>query len=256
VLNLDNPNQAMACGGLDIWGHDPFVPRRYAEFMAATQGQDPAAVTQDVCFQYPSPLFGAMLRCRFLAAPETDGQTRIRDLGTPAPLCRVVRSYRVLSGRTAVLAAVTADGFDPATEVILEQEPDPGPASLPAAGAGPDAVTVTDAGTDHLEIEADLGAAGILVLTEGYSRGWRARALAGSSQDRYTVLAANYVLRAIPLAAGRHRIRLDYVSRGFAVGRWISLVSAAAWLAVMAATWPGHRTSVRGTGEAGPSAQS
>ena len=51
-----------------------------------------------------------------------------------------------------------------------------------------------------------------------------------SSQRRYEVMPANYVLRAIPLSAGHHRIRLEYLPAGFVVGKWISLVSCAAYL--------------------------
>ncbi len=42
-----------------------------------------------------------------------------------------------------------------------------------------------------------------------------------------SVMPADYVLRAIPLQAGDHRIRLEYRPIAFVIGKWTSLV---AWL--------------------------
>jgi len=41
------------------------------------------------------------------------------------------------------------------------------------------------------------------------------------------VLPADYVLRAVPLSAGHHLLRMEYVPRGFSAG---IVVSAMAWL--------------------------
>jgi uncharacterized membrane protein YfhO len=113
--------------------------------------------------------------------------------------------------------------------VILEQEPSIKPAGLSPPGWA----KVVESSTDALTIEAELSAAAILLVTDAYSSHWRARAMSGSSQQDYTVMPANYCLRAIPLAAGRHRIRLEYRPAGFLIGRWVSLAAVGAYLAAL-----------------------
>ena len=49
-------------------------------------------------------------------------------------------------------------------------------------------------------------------------------------------MPADYTLRAIPLSAGHHAILMEYVPKGFRIGRWISIVSAAAYLVALALT--------------------
>ena len=43
------------------------------------------------------------------------------------------------------------------------------------------------------------------------------------------MLPADYVLRAIPLEAGDHSIRLEYRSPAFTIGKWVSLLSLIAY---------------------------
>ncbi len=46
VLLPPNPNSGMMTGSQDLWGFDPGVLKRYAEFMTFTQGRDPDTATQ------------------------------------------------------------------------------------------------------------------------------------------------------------------------------------------------------------------
>jgi len=84
---------------------------------------------------------------------------------------------------------------------------------------------VIDSSSDHLTVEADLPGPAILLITDTYSDGWNARALPGSSQQEYVVMPANYILRAIPLSRGYHRIRIEYKPLTFQIGKWISMGS-------------------------------
>ena len=88
-------------------------------------------------------------------------------------------------------------------------------------------VKLLESSTDCLNIEADTGAPALLLITDAYSRGWRALALPGSAQARYEVMPANYCLRVIPLAAGHHLLRVEYSPLGFRIGKVVSI--AARW---------------------------
>jgi hypothetical protein len=151
-----------------------------------------------------------------------------------APLGRVelIGAYRVRTGRDAVLGAMGDSSFDPRREVILEREPQPAPVSAPSQGHA----SVVRQGTDWLEVEADVASPSILLITDAWSPAWRARPLEGSGAGAYEVMPADYALRAVPLAAGRHRLRLEYAPSGFRIGL---AVSALAWLA-----WAGAAAAV------------
>lgn len=85
-----------------------------------------------------------------------------------------------------------------------------------------------------MTIVADVEAPSILLVTDGYSRAWRATGLEGGSQNRYAVVPANYALRAVPLGAGHHRLRLEYRPTAFVVGAWISALATIAYAGVLA----------------------
>jgi hypothetical protein len=158
----------------------------------------------------------------------TRSQAAVLRLGEPVPRALLVEAATVVSDRDHMLGALLRPDFDPRRRVLLETAPEPPPE--PAAGV-PGHVRVTAADTDTLDFEVDTPRAALLLVTDSYARGWRAVPLGPSPQGRYDVLPANLSLRAIPLAAGRHRLRMEYAPRGFLVGRVISLLALALWLA-------------------------
>jgi hypothetical protein len=218
-LCIRNPNLAMWLQKEDIWGYAPLALKRYAEFMAFTQGQSPEEATQYVHFSRPHPLY-TMLRCRFIFFPATVGDRVLQAVPVMLHL-QLIQSYRVISGRDAILQAMNTPSFDPRTEVILEGEPSPSPVRSTETGLA----RIVDSSCNQLTIEADLPQPAILLVTDAYSNGWRARPLSGSVQQEYRVMPADYILRAIPLAGGHHHFRLEYRPTAFQLGTWISTVS-------------------------------
>jgi hypothetical protein len=220
------PNIALWLGKEDVWGYAPLTLKRYTEFMAFTQGQSLEGVDQYVEFSRFHPLY-SMLRWRyaFLASKEGD---RILSGNAIMPHLQLVQDYRVMSGRDEILQAMDSPSFDPRQQVILETEPHP--VSQPFAEKG--TVSLVDSSANQLTVEADLPHPAILLITDAYSNGWRARPLDGSVQHAYDVLPANYVLRAIPLSQGHHHIRIEYVPVGFQVGKWLSTAAIFAFVLV------------------------
>jgi uncharacterized membrane protein YfhO len=76
---------------------------------------------------------------------------------------------------------------------------------------------------------------GMLLITDAYSRFWKATPLRGSCQPRYSVVPADYALIGIPVCAGRHRIMLTYCPPWFYLGSAISVVALGAYLLVLVA---------------------
>jgi hypothetical protein len=231
VQNLLEPNNGFLLGAPDIWGNDPGLPKRYAEFMAFSQGADPDHATQNVTFRAPSPLY-ALLRLRYVFNRTADG---FHAYPMPGGLDRIqlVSDYRILNHRDGIFAALAATGFDPRRTVLLESPPAPRPAAA-AAGAG--SCRIVASSPDAVSVEADVVSPALLLVTDGYSRDWHAYALPGSSQREYRVMPADYVLRATPLGAGHHRIEFRYEPTGLHPGIALSVAAWVAWAVALA--WP------------------
>ncbi len=231
VLLPPNPNSGMMTGSQDLWGFDPGVLKRYAEFMTFTQGRDPDTATQYLDFSHIHPLF-KMLRHRFVLFSE-GGKQGLEEIPSTLSRLELIQDWVLLPQRDRIFAAMNHPAFDPRQQIILETTPDPAPVKGKPKGTA----TITEAGTDYLMVEANLPAPAILLITDNYSSGWRAVALAGSAQEHYDLLPANYILRAVPLSAGNHRLRIEYAPLGYRAGRWISLVSLMFFAGMAAWNW-------------------
>ena len=218
------PNIAMGLGREDVWGYAPLALKRYAEFMAFTQGQSPDAANQYLDFSQFHPLH-AMLRWRYAFIAAKDGD-HILTAKSVMPHLQLIQEYHVIQGRDEIFQAMASPNFNPQQQVILETDPTPAPTSFAEKGTA----SVIDSSAGQLTIEADLPHPAILLITDAYSNGWHARPLESNAQNAYQVLPGNYVLQAVPLAAGHHRIQLEYLPAAYQKGKWISLVSIAGFL--------------------------
>jgi len=236
---LEFPNTAMLYNFDDLYGYDPVTLKRYSDLIAITQDVDPDRtnfVTQIARVKYPQ-LF-QMLRCHDIfyiqEGQNPDGSrargAAIMQVPDPMPELQLVSRYVVAPSRDEVAAAIRQPSFNPRQLVVLESQPDPAPPPARPAAA-PGWADVVGRSTDWLEIKAELSAPAILLVTDAYSKAWRARPLEENGpQPAYTVMPANYALRAIPLAAGKHHFILEYVPIGFTIGKWISIASILAWI--------------------------
>ena len=226
VLDMTNPDAAMAGGYRNIWGYAPDLTRRYGEFMAFTQDMNPDEATPYVNFKRLDPLY-RMLRLKYAFVPGEKG-IQVVESPDPLPHAFLVSKYRVIKNRDAMFAAMREPSFDPRTEVLLEEEPEPRP-----EGGSPDGkVSLIDDRPDSLTLEVNTAQAAILVVTDAYARSWKASSSGGEGRPAFDLSAANYTIMAVPLPAGSHRLRIDYSPPGFATGFAISLATLAGALLV------------------------
>jgi hypothetical protein len=221
ILYLDNPNSVMSVGIQNILGHNPGVLRRYAEFIAFTQGDDPNEANEYLNISQINPLF-RILRCRYVFL-QKDNTINVLDSGPPMPRLLLLEDWLLITKRNDIFMEMQKPTFDPHKTVILEKRPNP----LPVESSTQGSVKIIDSSTDHLTIEAELPYPKILLITDNYSKGWRLKAQVGSIQKKYEILPANYILLALPLSQGYHRFRLEYLPLEFQIGKavsWISLV--------------------------------
>jgi hypothetical protein len=231
VLNPPYANSGMSTGTYDVDGYDAMILQRYAEltFYAAGQNPDnPAACVTFLKFTI-DPLikrFYQVLRCRFIFYPAEKG-VRIITIDRPLERLNLLTDYRIIKDRDAIFKAMSDPSFDPAKTVILESEP----ACKPAGSVPTGSMNIIDESTDHFTIEGRIDTPAVLLVTDSYHPHWSAVALQGSDQSKYDVLPADYALRAVPLAAGTHRFRMEYRPPLFYIGLWVSLLSLFAYLA-------------------------
>jgi hypothetical protein len=222
-----NPDSAMTAGAFDISGDDPSGLLRYNRFLdfAAGLGFDSVSLDFPTRKNYDTNVC-RLLRCRYLFSDDESSHTEVKDV---LPQLLLVGRFRVMTNFHEIFSTLTNADFNPRQEVILENPPDP----LPQPAREKGTVKLLDSSTDSLTIEADTGAPALLLITDSYSSSWRALAQPGSAQARYEVMPADYCLRAIPLAAGHHLLRVEYSPLGFRIGKVVSLVALAAFVVLL-----------------------
>ncbi|MDR0352262.1 MAG: hypothetical protein LBI02_02520 [Opitutaceae bacterium] len=229
TLNMLNPESAIELKSEGIWGYDPFVLKRYAEFVHYANGLSPDRANQNIPkWEWRVPPMLAMLRGRLAFVPENN-TIRVVPMQDPLPRFYVVANHRVLKNRDEIFAEMTKPGFNPRNEVLLEAPP----VLAPDPGAGQYSIRLLNRSTDHWTLEVSTQFSAFLVMTDAYSKDWRVRSLpdpanptlSSSVQVSYELLPAYHALRAIPLAPGQHRIRIEYAPGGLASGAKLTLAS-------------------------------
>jgi hypothetical protein len=147
----------------------------------------------------------------------------------PRSLPRAFVTYRALPAPpTAELLRRLADpDFDPLVQSYVEG--DPGIAAGDATTPRGSPVTITRDEETAVEVQADLVAPGLLVLSDAYGGGWRARV----DGEETPLLPANHLYRGVRVPQGSHRVSFEYQAPGLAAGAGSSLIGllALAWLA-------------------------
>jgi hypothetical protein len=164
-----------------------------------------------------------------------DGQdARVYRIEGALPRAWLVAGQQVVGGGAEALATVTRPGFD-ARRVAVTEERLPGlraDGREPAAGAG--TASIVSYGDDRVVVRARAQRSGLLVLNDTQYPGWRATVDGRPAP----VKRVDYVLRGIPLPAGRHTVELRYEPLTWRIG---CLVSVFATIGLAAAAALGLR---------------
>jgi hypothetical protein len=146
---------------------------------------------------------------------------------------RGVRTYRVVDAlphawavHEAVIAAsdeetwaiLNAPDFNPTQRVILPHEPD---IVLPGGDTAGSRVEVIEYTPTRISLQVDMADNGLLVLSDMDYPGWQARV---DSQPA-PIYRANYLLRAVPVERGQHKVEVYYDPLLFKVGLAITILT-------------------------------
>lgn len=199
------PNAAMVYSLRDVLGYDSLYLADYRELMGQLEGHDPSPPTNG----------------NMLLADEAR-----RDLLGPLGV-RYLLSKKPLAGRDLRLVR---DGLVKIYEVLpASSRAWLADSSFTPATAGTAEISADD--IDHVRVEANLPAAGYLVLADGFYPGWQAYA----AGREVTIARARKVFRAVWLPAGNQTVDFYYRPAAFKVGLFAFLVAiaiVAAWSAI------------------------
>jgi hypothetical protein len=134
------------------------------------------------------------------------------------PHAWVVHEAVVAANDEETWAILNAPDFDPARRVVLPQEPD---IALPGGDTTGSRMEVVEYTPTRMSLQADLVDNGLLVLSDIYYPGWQA-SVDGQPAPIYR---ANYLLRAVPVESGQHRVEVYYDPPLFKVGLAITVLT-------------------------------
>ncbi len=143
---------------------------------------------------------------------------KIYRVRKPWPHAWVVHKAVVVAGEEETWAILNAPDFDPARVVILPHEPG---IALPGEDTAGSKVSIIEYTPTRISLQADPVDNGLLVVSDIYYPGWRAR-VDGRPAPVYR---ANYLLRAVPVEAGKHRVEIYYDPPLFKIGLAITLLT-------------------------------
>jgi len=212
VWNLGRDNNLLPSQVRDFWGYDPASLRRYVELFARTKGANATESLNEVWFDTYHPSF-ALAGCRFLV-DSSNADVKPKVLPNPLPRLSFPREVRIVENAEERIALVLDATFDPRQSLILESEP----AYAPDGSAIEAVATIADESTDHLVVEVSTPRECVMLMTDAFANDWRVTPDRVGPQTSYTIQPANHAFRAIPLAAGSHRIRLEYRPPAFGYG--------------------------------------
>ena len=222
-----NNDRAMVLGIPSIWGDDPLLSKRLQAFMAfRPNAATTPATAPDTQVLNLTPVKMALTRLVFFLSQGLD-EIKISPSPTPRfPRITLIGGFYKANDVKEALEILSQPSFNPQSEVVLEGTPDP----LPVENGGKGRMTLKNHTSDWLELTVETDKPQILLMTDNYARGWKAAAYPDSVQKSYAVLPGDVFARAIPLSAGNHHFDLVYDAPGFALGKWISLITLIGYL--------------------------
>jgi len=241
-------------GSFRILPREEFMSNRYAGFAIASVGGAHAAkprLVQDLLeYQgWTHPNWLALLNVRFDVTrgvfdsipglrPVHQGSGTVFEAPHWLPRATVVGEYRVVSPPRAILDSIARAAHDPARVTLLEM--DPGLTLGPVAGAR---ASITRYGLNDVTVEVETPGPALLRLADLWYPDW----VATVDGRPVEILKADYLLRAVAVPAGKHRVEFRFASPAMRQGLVLSGASLLVTLGLLGAGLLRRRSSATGT---------
>jgi len=158
--------------------------------------------------------------------PAQDGRPGLYRSRTALPRAFVVHEVRAVSEQQALEAL-----RDPETEfgsVAFVEVPDGG-VELSTESCEGSTATIVEQRLSRMTLEVEACGAGLLVVTDSWAPGWRAR-IDGADVP---MLRTDYLFRGVPVTGGRQRVEVRYLPGSFVAGLVVSLGALASAVGVL-----------------------
>jgi hypothetical protein len=243
----------MPFGIEDINGFNSLQPRRYTDYVFGTGEEDVSYgnLKDRKLLRAESPILSS-LNVRYLLVPralsprlganfeqvyESD-EVRVYENHDVYPRAYFTDAWQASSDTPAVLAAVTADGFDGRRRALLEQVR--GPLPPPPGPSDPASVTLGAWGATTQRLTATTAVPRVLLTSEMYFPGWEATI----DGQPVPILRANYIFRAVVVPAGTHQIEFRYRPGSLRLGATVTALALA--VAALLISWRRARATPAG----------
>jgi hypothetical protein len=142
----------------------------------------------------------------------------IQQVSEPLPRAYFVSQVYYAKNEAEVISRITSPDFDYHREVIIMGDKAETKAEAEEESG---TVNVIIAGASRVSLTVEVPAAGFVVLTDTFYRGWQATVDGQPAQ----IWPANLAFRAVGVEAGTHEIVFEYRPRSFIIGLWTSIVT-------------------------------
>lgn len=214
-------------------GYDPIALKTYVDFLAyALQGKPLDEARERYLFETSNVFPWQPLNPRFLellqvvgivSSPSPDAAPVLRQSAVRTPHAWFVSRAESGEDEKSAYQRLLDPTFDASTTVLLD-----GP--LPPMGAGRPAVVESIEYTAEAQTwRVQTDHPGVLVVKDAWYPGWQARI----DGDAVPIQRAYWLLRAVAVPAGDHRVTFRYKPRSLAVGIGLTAVSGVAWLLLL-----------------------
>jgi hypothetical protein len=143
-----------------------------------------------------------------------DGEIKIYEDPKALPRAWIVPQAKVLKTKEEIFKELKNPGFDPRKVVIVEEK-----VKWKKGGSFNSQIpTIITYQPERIVIDAELHEDGFLVLSDSWDPGWKVFV----NGKRRKILRANYIMRAVYLEKGKHRVEFLYDPFCFKLGLYIS----------------------------------
>ncbi|MBA3261565.1 MAG: YfhO family protein [Thermoleophilaceae bacterium] len=245
-----SPNVAMRYGLYDARGYDFPFEERYAELWRRVIAQSPDcnyAFCPESAGRSPRALQAlGLLGVTDLLQNRRDPPLRGFEVAYDGPDARVYRNPSALPraflvdrqvvapSAEAARDAVTAANF-PARSVAVTEKRIPGiPEGTAASAAG--SARISSYRDEHVVLNTDAERRALLVLTDSWFPGWKASV---DGRD-VPIERVDYLIRGVPVPAGKHEVEFRYEPASWRAGWIVSLLALIAILGAAGVGWRRH----------------
>jgi hypothetical protein len=138
------------------------------------------------------------------------------------PRAFIVPEVEVIKEEDKILERISSEQFNPRKVAILEEHIHELKLTANTSRQTSNSrAEIIDYQANSIEISAKMHSDGFLLLSENYYPGWKA--YVDGKEER--IYRADYLLRAIPLSLGRHRVSFVFAPFSFKLGLWSGLIT-------------------------------